>query len=353
VDLLNASQLANVRVLAATLRGLRTHENKREGLMVGTPIRLLVAGCLVIAASAPLIQSTTTPVRASGTCGTADTAVSVAVSPGAAAGHEVYTATIENFGLCNAINVVYTDMLPGATTVTFTNFKPGSWDCTKTTSTQVSCTLNQMSGSQASPNNPSTALIAYDVAVPTASGKKPTVVGETHGISVSSDGTDITPGDNSLFLGTLQTSSNIQSFVQDSNLHPTAVVPETVKDNVSPGTFPTTVAQIVDESPSTCDIGPVCANITTENGTLQTVTLERDAGLYPLLTSASAVPVYHELDNTSIFQQLAVCTGHKVPQAGCIVSATTAMSPDLKSSTNPNGLYYVITISTPTNGHWA
>lgn len=324
--------------------------------MVGTPIRLFVAGCLVIAASAPLIQSTTTPVRASGTCGQADTAVSVAVSPGAAAGHEVYTATIENFGPCNAVNVVYTDTLPGATTVTFTNFRPGSWDCTKTTSTQVSCTLNQMSGSSASPSNPSTALIAYDVAVPTASGKKPTVLAETHGISVSSDGMDSSPGDNSLFLGTLQTSSNIQSFVQDSNLHPTLAVPETVKDNVSPGTFATTtVAQIVNESPSTCgSTAKVCATITTENGTLQTVTLERDASLYKLI-SASAVPVYHELDNSSIFQLLPVCTGHKVPPAGagCIVSATTATSADLVTSSNPTGLYYVITITTPTNGQWA
>jgi uncharacterized repeat protein (TIGR01451 family) len=321
--------------------------------MAGTPIRLLVAGCLVIAASAPLIQSTTTPVRASGTCGTADTAVSVAVSPGAVAGHELYTATIENFGPCNAIDVVYTDTLPGATAVTFTNFKPGSWDCTKTTSTQVSCTLNQMSGSSASPNNPSTALIAYDVAVPTASGKKPAVLAETHGISVSSDGADASPDDNSLFLGTLQTSSNIQSFVQDSNLHPTKTVHETVTDNVSPGTFQTTVAQIVNESPSTCGTAAkVCATVTTENGTLQTVTLERDASLYNLAI-ASTVPVFHELDGTSSFQQLAVCSGHKVPQAGCIVSATTATSADLVTTSNPTGLYYVITISTPTNGHWA
>jgi Domain of unknown function DUF11 len=350
-------QLANVRVLAATLRGLRTPENKREGLMAGTPIRLLVAGCLVIAASAPLMQSTTLPVRASGTCSSADTAVTVAVSPGVVAGHEVYTATIENFGPCNATNVVYTDTLPSSTPVAFTNFKPGSWDCSKTTSTQVSCTLTQMSGSSASPDNPSTALIAYDVAVPTASGKKQsqTVVAETHGISVSADQTDPNPNNNFSWLGTLQTSTATQSFDQgsDKNLNPTTTIHETVEDSVSPGTFLTTVAQIVNESPTTCgSITPVCATITTENGTLQTVTLERDASLYGFV-SASAVPVFHELDGKSSFQQLTICApGHKVPQAGCIVSATTATSPDLVSPSNLTGLYYVITISTPTNGHW-
>lgn len=326
--------------------------------MVGTPARLLVAGCLVIAASVPLIQSTALPVHGSGTCGTADTAVTVAVSPGAAAGHELYTANIENFGPCNATNVVYTDALPNATPVTFTNFKPGSWDCSKTTTTRVSCTLNQMSGSSASPDNPSTALIVYDVAVPTASGKKPsqTVVAETHGISVGADQHDPNLSNNVLWLGTLQTSAATQSFVQgsDKNLNPTTTIRETVKDNVSPGTFATTVAQIVNESASTCrPTAPVCATITTENGTLQTVTLERDASLYGF-AGQSTVPVYHELDNQTNFQQLAACPGgHKVPQPGCIVSATTATSADLVSLANPTGLYYVITISTPTNGHWA
>ena len=324
--------------------------------MAHTPIRLLVAGCLVIAASAPLIQSTTQPVRASGTCSTADTGVTVVASPGQITGHELYTASIENFGPCNATNLVYTDNLPNATPVAFTKFNPGSWDCSKTTSILVSCTLNSLSGASASPENPSTALIAYDVAVPAAKGKKGTVVAETNGISIGSDQQDPVPGNNLSWLGVLHTSTVIQNFVQgsDKGFDPTLVVGETVKVNVSPGTFPTTIAQIVDDPASTCGgITPVCATITTENGTLQTITLERDASLYGFV-SPSAVPAYHEQDNASTFVQLSVCgSGHKVPAAGCIVSATTATSADLVTPSNPTGLYYVITVSTPTNGHWA
>jgi hypothetical protein len=341
-------QLANVRVLAATLRGLRTPENKREGLMAGTPIRLLVAGCLVIAASAPLMQSTTLPVRASGTCSSADTAVTVAVSPGVAAGHEVYTATIENFGPCNAINLVYTDNLPNATQVTFTRLNPGSWICSQPPSlTRVSCTLGQLSGASASPDNPSTALIAYDVAVPATNGNKQTVIAETHGISIRSDPSQTDPDltNNFLGAGVLQSSRASQSFTQgsDAGINPTANVPETVQVTVPPGTYPLSVTQIFNDHLA-CAGAPAgdqfCANITTENGTLQTITLERNV----------SSTVYHQLDSSVdsslIFHKLSACpTGNKVPAWGCIISTTTA--------SDSSGTFYVITISTPNNGHWA
>lgn len=316
--------------------------------MAGTPVRLLVAGCLVIAASAPLIQSTTQPVRASGTCTSADTAVTVAVSPGAAAGHEVYTATIENFGPCNAINLVYTDHLPNSTQVAFTKLNPGSWDCSQTTLTQVSCTLSQLSGSSASPDNPSTAVIAYDVAVPAANGNKQTLVAETHGISIRSDPSQTDPDltNNFLGAGVLQSSTASQTFTQgsDGGVDPTVNVPETVQVIVPPGTYPFTVAQIVNDH-SACGVvptgDPFCATIKTENGTLQTITLEREASAYE---NSPAVPVFHELDGASTGLQLTACPPSGKPPLsepqGCIVSATY----------NPAGLDDVIVISTRNNG---
>jgi uncharacterized repeat protein (TIGR01451 family) len=276
--------------------------------------------------------------------------VTVVASPGATAGHEVYTATIENFGPCNATNLIYTDNLPNATPVAFTGLNPGSWDCTSTTSTQVACALNNLSASGASPTNPSTAVIAYDVALPTAKVNKRTTVAETNGVTISADQSDPNPINNSLWGGILQPSTGSQTFVQgsDQGVNPTATVPETIQVSIPPGQYASTLAQITNNPTSDCTNGPFCATVTTENGTVQTITFERVASDYPLAGgNPSLVPVFHELDNTSTFVQLAACpSGHKVPTAGCIVSAS------LVTPVGGAPAYYVITVSTPTNGRW-
>jgi uncharacterized repeat protein (TIGR01451 family) len=315
------------------------------------PIRLLGA-MFLIAASAPLMMSRVLPAQASGggSCQTTDLAVTVVASQGATAGHEVYTATIENFGPCNATNLIYTDNLPNATPVTFTGLNPGSWDCSLTSSTRVACTLSNLSGSLANPTNPSTAVIAYDVALPTSNVNKRTTVAETHGVSIGADQSDPNPINNSLWGGLLQSSTGSQSFIQgsDQGLNPTAAVPETIQVSIPPGQYASTLAQIFDDPTSDCTNGPFCATVTTENGTVQTITFERVASAYPAgdLANPSLVPVFHELDNSSTFQQLFACpSGHKVPTVGCIVGAS------LVSPAN-SPAYYVITVSTPTNGHW-
>jgi uncharacterized repeat protein (TIGR01451 family) len=299
------------------------------------------------------MMSKALPAQASGggTCPTADLAVTVVASPGATAGHEVYTATIENFGPCNATNLIYTDNLPNATPVTFTGLNPGSWDCTGTTSTRVACTLNNLSASGASPTNPSTAVIAYDVALPTSKVSKRTIVAETNGVTIGADQSDPNLIDNSLWGGILQSSTGSQTFIQgsDQGVNPTATVPETIQVSIPPGQYASTLAQILNNPTSACSSGPFCATVTTENGTVQTITFERLASDYPAadLLNPSLVTVFHELDNTSTFQQVFACpSGHKVPTPGCIVS-TVLVSP----SGSP--AYYVITVSTPTNGHWA
>lgn len=324
----------------------------RGQTMTRRPIRLLVA-MFLIAASAPFMMSKALTARAAGggSCQTADLSVTVVASPGATAGHEVYTATIENFGPCNATNLTYTDSLPNATPVTFTGLNPGSWDCTGTTSTLVACTLTNLSGSQASPTNPSTAVIAYDVALPTSNVNKRTTVAETHAVSIGADQSDPNLINNSLWGGILQSSTGSQTFIQGTaqGVNPTATVPETIQVNIPPGQYGSTLAQIFDNPTSGCNNGPFCATVTTENGTVQTITFERVASAYPPadLANPSLVPVFHELDNTSTFQQLLACpNSHKVPTAGCIVSASLV-------SPLSSPAYYVITVSTPTNGHWA
>jgi len=268
----------------------------------------------------------------------------------AAAGHEVYTATIENFGPCNATNLSYTDNLPNATPVTFSHLNPGSWNCTKTTSTRVACTLTNLSGSQAGPTNPSTAVIAYDVALPASNVNKKATVAETHAVTIRADQSDPNPINNSLSAGILQNSTASQSVIQgsDQGVNPTATVPETIQVKIPPGQYGSTLAQIFDNPTSGCNNGPFCATVTTENGTVQTITFERVASAYPAsdLANPSLVPVFHELDNSSTFQQLFACPSpHKVPTAGCIVS-TSLVSPSHSPA------YYVITVSTPTNGRW-
>jgi uncharacterized repeat protein (TIGR01451 family) len=317
--------------------------------MTRRPIRLLVAVFLV-AASAPLLMSKALPVRASSSCQTADVAVTVVATPGAAVGHEVYTATIENFGPCNATNLTYTDNLPNAAPVTFTHLNPGSWDCFLTTAARVECTLTNLSASQASPTNPSTAVIAYDVALPASNVNKKATVAETHAVTIGADQTDPNLTNNALSGGILQNSTGSQTLIQgsDQGVNPTATVPETIQVTIPPGQYGSTLAQIFDDPTSDCTNGPFCATVTTENGTVQTITFERVASAYPDgdLANPSRVPVFHELDNSSTFQQLFACpSSHKVPTAGCIVS-TSLVSP----SNSP--AYYVITVSTPTNGHW-